>query len=340
MSLTISERTVCDFGARQLTQTADFLVAACDPIGALRLLEEAPSFLAKHPLIRKAVERLRPRIAHTLTNEAYADFYGNLGEEVSTYHGGPFQDHNLLTLPRARFVLDHLVKNPNVKSVLSVGCGDGTLEKKILDDFPAVSLWISELNPVGNLAIKALQDLYPTRVHLAPALGLEAVEAYPEVDLVMCLEVIEHVMDPELFVTQLVRCVNDCGACLISTPNPAEWVEYYHCDPTDRAQGEDMIQHIRGVTAGDLRDYFWGCGLSGLVAVVGGTLLGVFTRHQEIPSRAPDRIGPIADVAELQNSLVFQDWYAPNPIYVGQAQVRSINGRVFYPLQWAPGYSR
>lgn len=336
MSNTLTESALIELFVQRIVDLARTYVAACEPLRALRLIADCPPFLEGHPALAQFRAAIEPRVKHMTSPEAYKAYYGTMGEAETTY-GGAFQDRNLLTLPRAAFVLAHAAK-PQTRQVMSIGCGDGTLEKEILDRYPHVEkLFVSDLNPTGNLAILALQGLYPGRVEVAPAIGFGDAESC-EVDLVYACEVIEHVLDPSDFVLELTKQLRAGGTCLVTTPNPVEWVEFYHNVPAR----EPTIQHVRGVTAKNLRDWFAEAGFVGLVLEAGGTLLAAQAAAEEPLVRAdPVVISDPTDTTSTENVLrgpqALREVYHVTAVRLSDgARVCSANGAVLLPYSWRP----
>lgn len=333
MTHNFSEDALVEMYAQRVLELGRAYVAACEPLKALRLVDDAPSFLDGHPALAAFRANIASRVGHMASPESYRDYYGSMGESESTY-GGAFKDTNLLTLPRADFVLAHAAR-PEIRRVMSIGCGDGTLEKALLETNPHIEmLFVSDLNPDSNLAIRALKDAFPGRVSDADALGFGPVASHG-VDLIYACEVIEHVLDPEIFVLALVKQLAPGGVCLVTTPNPIEWVEFYHNDP----RREPTIQHVHGVTARDLRDWFAGVGFVGSVIGLGGTLLAA---HSEAPERLPTHSpmliqGAQAMQAVLDGPLAIRDVYIPGPCRLANGtRLHAVNGAVFLPAEWYP----
>lgn len=110
-----------------------------------------------------------------------------------------------------------------VESVLDVGAGVGHDVRALIAEFPHLGCNVVEPN-------QALRDAMPARVlpyaHLAEATG--------EYDLVLCIDVLEHVTEPEALLTEIMARVKDGGLLVEATathdqstplhlPEHAEW---------------------------------------------------------------------------------------------------------------------
>jgi 2-polyprenyl-3-methyl-5-hydroxy-6-metoxy-1,4-benzoquinol methylase len=116
--------------------------------------------------------------------------------------------------------LDELLARARPASVLDVGCGEGVL----------VQRWARSLGPqarvVGlDLEEESIQAAWVE--HSAPNLtfqimrGAELPFAAGEFDLASAIEVLEHVPDPELTLSELVRCAQ--RHVLVSVPHEPIW---------------------------------------------------------------------------------------------------------------------
>ena len=104
-----------------------------------------------------------------------------------------------------------------VESVLEVGCGTG-----------ATLRWLKEHSPVGHttgieLFESAAQSARPYVDRLivgdAERLVAAGVLASEEFDLILCLDVLEHMIDPWEFVSRITRTLKPGGTLIASIPN-------------------------------------------------------------------------------------------------------------------------
>ena len=114
--------------------------------------------------------------------------------------------------------------SPDVKTILDVGCGSAWVAQNFLKKLISVySLDISFTNPY-----KAIRK-YPVKRHFgitADSYSLPFQEN--SFDCIIASEIIEHVLYPDKFVTELFRVLKPGGSLLISTPYK-EKIIYYLC---------------------------------------------------------------------------------------------------------------
>jgi len=101
------------------------------------------------------------------------------------------------------------------KTTLDVGCGAGLLCEPLARLGGAVTG--VDAAPENIDAAKAHAAL--SGLHINYHAGEIAAQGLGQFDVVTCMEVIEHVMDPPAFVAELVRHLRPDGLLLLSTPN-------------------------------------------------------------------------------------------------------------------------
>ena len=101
------------------------------------------------------------------------------------------------------------------KTVLDVGCGAGLLCEPLARLGGNVTG--VDAAPENIAAAKAHVALSGLTIHYCA--GEIAAQGLGQFDVVTCMEVIEHVMDPAAFVNELVRHLRPDGLLLLSTPN-------------------------------------------------------------------------------------------------------------------------
>jgi len=95
---------------------------------------------------------------------------------------------------------------------LDIATGTGAFAKRITDNFPG---WDVVINDFANKALAA--DLKKKKVDLNSKFSEEfAVEGY---DLVIAIEIIEHIENPWNFLREVRRLLRKDGLLVLSTPN-------------------------------------------------------------------------------------------------------------------------
>lgn len=101
------------------------------------------------------------------------------------------------------------------KTVLDVGCGAGLLCEPLARLGGNVTG--VDAAPENIAAAKAHAAVSGLTIHYCA--GEIAAQGLGQFDVVTCMEVIEHVMDPAAFINELVRHLRPDGLLLLSTPN-------------------------------------------------------------------------------------------------------------------------
>jgi len=137
-----------------------------------------------------------------------------------------FEERTKATAHEERRVREYLIsKVPHyVNSILDVGCGRAWVAEKYLKkNVNVFSLDISVTNPS-----KALKK-YPGKNHFGIVADSFTLPFPDEsFDCVIASEIIEHVIDPERFVKELLRVLKMSSILIISTPYK-EKIQYYLC---------------------------------------------------------------------------------------------------------------
>ena len=104
------------------------------------------------------------------------------------------------------------------RTALDVGCGAGLLAEPLA----RLGARVTGLDASADLIAAAQQHAQASVLeidyHAAELAKLEG-----QVDLVTCMEVIEHVADPAVFVNLLARRLAPDGLLILSTPNATGW---------------------------------------------------------------------------------------------------------------------
>lgn len=121
-----------------------------------------------------------------------------------------------------QFIISKVSKNTS--EILDVGCGTAWVAEQFLKKERKVcSLDISSLNPM-----KAIEK-FPNKYHYGITADSFSLPFKNEsFSCVIASEIIEHVVDPQKFITELFRVVKKDGQLIITTPYK-EKIRYYLC---------------------------------------------------------------------------------------------------------------
>ena len=126
--------------------------------------------------------------------------------------------YRYVDIPRLRVVF-RLLEGYRAKSILDVGCGDGSICKKIGEIVRASQLQGVEINQKAiGVARRAKTE--------ATAVNLDEDDLPFDnyFDLVVALEILEHLFDPDHVVKEIKRVLRPNSLFIISIPNLAWWV--------------------------------------------------------------------------------------------------------------------
>ncbi len=256
-----------------LMAAARELVAVGEPIAALRLLETAPPWV-KHSGLAHLREVLRDSTVHGFSFARLRDCYGDFA--TSAPGGGPLRDRSLLEIDRYA-VIAAMALACKPKSVLNIGCGDGTFDDAVLSYVPTIERWmIADIADVDDVVI-ALSERHPNvSVNWRPVMHDQFDYPTQKADLVIASEVIEHLKDQEDF---LVACRQRGDRVIISTPDANVWTNYRDID---KAANGEYLHHIRANTMDSLVEMAADAGLKPLAVelTAESSIVAIFERAQ------------------------------------------------------------
>jgi 2-polyprenyl-6-hydroxyphenyl methylase / 3-demethylubiquinone-9 3-methyltransferase len=163
----------------------------------------------------KADSTIDPREAAHFGTLA-AEWWDPKGSSAMLHKLNPVRLRHIRTAIDAHWGTDTRTMRPLAgKRAIDVGCGAGLLTEPLARmGAYAMGIDAAPENIAAAQAHAAAQGLAITY----RANGIESLDAAP-FDLVTCMEVIEHVTDPSLFVRGLAKALAPTGLMILSTPN-------------------------------------------------------------------------------------------------------------------------
>ena len=172
---------------------ARLLIQAAQPREAYRVLTEvAPVSALEHPAVEAEAVALAEKIDHAFDDEAYLRRYGAYEPDNASDTITPFSDTGVMGMYRAQLAVA-TAKQLQPKSYLSIGGGEGSVPRAILEACPGATLDFSELREVAGPVVQALGAQFPGRVRMVGRFDNEFRIVTAQYDLIECLEVVEHV---------------------------------------------------------------------------------------------------------------------------------------------------
>lgn len=276
------EQSIVDLLVEQSLSTARTLVQCAEPVKAhIFLTQVAPACVIESNRTKKFVSSLEKQIDQFFSDEKYVERYaGYTNEQTNPIE--PFSDQGLLNLYRAKkaqeVVAAHCANKKEV-AMLGIGSGDCTLEKDLLERHSNLKADVSELLKVGSKAVLKLQEMFPKRVEVQGRFDVGEVTQDKKYDLIVCLEVIEHVTDPVKLLNNMKAVLKDDGHILVSTPNHIYWIER---KLIDQFGDTNWYHHVRAYTPKTLNQDAIEADLSATIfAEPSGTLFMICEKGQK-----------------------------------------------------------
>ena len=136
---------------------------------------------------------------------------------------GDFKPLHIINPLRANYIASKV--NLTGKKILDVGCGGGILAEA-LSDAGAIVTGIDAAGPGIEIAKLHAQDNNKS-INYMESTAEDLLDSSKEkFDIVTCLEVLEHVPDPELLVRTCINLLKSEGDLFLSTinKNPRSWI--------------------------------------------------------------------------------------------------------------------
>ncbi|MDQ3283374.1 MAG: class I SAM-dependent methyltransferase [Acidobacteriota bacterium] len=146
--------------------------------------------------------------------------------------------------------------------VLDVGAGNGGVSLGVAN-YAATE--VHALDVLVNPELRALQRETALPIHASVGVGERLPFRDGSFDVVLCLETIEHVRDPQFLAREILRVLNEGGECMITTP--ARFRYFFRRDPHYGIPGllllPDALQRfvatkiVRRTKSYDVEHIFW-----------------------------------------------------------------------------------
>jgi len=117
-------------------------------------------------------------------------------------------------------ILPHLPARLN--RMLDVGCGEGVTSAYIKEQRPTLQ-WMGGIELVPDAASKAATVLDKVWCGDIERLNFDAEIPAGSLDVILCLDVLEHLVDPWAMVRRLSPLLHPQGQLVISVPNVRNW---------------------------------------------------------------------------------------------------------------------
>jgi 2-polyprenyl-3-methyl-5-hydroxy-6-metoxy-1,4-benzoquinol methylase len=185
---------------------------SCPLCGEKAFRVAVKNIAGEHHIVRCGACRLRylyPRLPESEMIKLYEDETYFSGEDQG-YHDYALEEESLRKT-FARLVTKISPDIRNAHRMLEIGCGNGYFlaEAKRLRELKLTALEMSD------------QSAEKARVHCADVRvgGLDALGPDERFDVIIALQVIEHIYDPDGFVTALKEHLNEGGTLILTTPD-------------------------------------------------------------------------------------------------------------------------
>lgn len=246
--------------SQQLSRIAELALSLSD-IDFLRWLSAEFALEHASPSAKSLIDRELQYYEFTSSEQAYRAHYAKYEGEFFAGPADGFANADWSKDPRLLAVLRAL-KLAEPSRVLDFGCSTGHITRTLATYLPDCEFVGIDITPQ---AVSMFNRLAPPN---ARAYTMDAWRLIPQeklFDVVICAEVLEHVIDPYQTIDDLTECLKPEGAFLCTLPfGPWESRGWNRDDPHAR-------EHVRHWGAAELRDVF---GPTALAWHVGAPELG------------------------------------------------------------------
>lgn len=160
-------------------------------------------------------EKIKKYVPHAFDKEAYNEFYGTLPEQDVEPRFIRVMDR---VYPRIKFARNFLFDYPSHKTLVDVGCatGENTLY------FGTLDYEVSGINLSKESIVKANNKAKEMNIN-ANFINSNFLDVKGKWDIVLFMEIFEHVPDPKQAIEKIWSFLNPKGLLFISTPKPNFW---------------------------------------------------------------------------------------------------------------------
>ncbi|KPL55707.1 3-demethylubiquinone-9 3-methyltransferase [Prosthecomicrobium hirschii] len=129
------------------------------------------------------------------------------------YADSKLNDSHVYLLPQVERVLDDFEKASKGRTLIDVGCGNGSVTKLMsLRGYTCIGL------DASVEGVRLANEMYPDIEILQGSAYDDLSSLHGTFDVVMSLEVVEHLYDPRKYAANLYSLVKEEGIVIISTP--------------------------------------------------------------------------------------------------------------------------
>ncbi len=188
------------------------------------------------------------------------------------------------------------------RRILDIGCSDGTLGASL----SAVGMEVVGIEYDPTFAATAAERLDRALVGDAEEQTKILINEGQKFDLVICADVLEHIVDPGAVLGNVNQLLSSAGSCIVSLPNVRFWTTFtqlgLHGRWPRKDRGVHDHTHVSWFTDTDARDLFH----------AGGFCVDAYARNVRLfdnPNRTGSAIAKYLAHGPLKPFLTYQNLY-------------------------------
>jgi SAM-dependent methyltransferase len=157
-----------------------------------------------------------------------------LNEELDERHWWFVGRRNIVTT-----LLHHLIPPSHSVRVLDIGCGTGATTAALSQEYHCIGMDSSED------ALRRARSRYPSTTFLHLDTPVHAREVIGRSEVVLLLDVLEHVKDDASFLSAIITSMTEGAYLLITVPaHPSLWSEHDVLSGHERRYERSSLQHL------------------------------------------------------------------------------------------------